>query len=477
MKKSLKNLVVGGLMTLGSLGFSSCTEDVVEPETQEPYIEQPAPTEERSIRLSGDVVDYTNFQYDAKLNNVSKANLSLYKDGSEMASKSRSIDSKNMFGVYSNLLKGDYTLKAKSDSLEASKNFKIPDYKMSANLDGLDDEVKYDSEINWNLEGKLEDKNIEDTVKIESINSLDNKLDVSVDGYNVNIKPHQGVSGQSELEIRLKSGSETLTKNISVNIEGEPSPEYKFVVNPFIQPNQENLQWYGSGDVNSDNVVNQNDYNAIFGSSKDEADIDGDGVPGTLADKSLLGNKLNGSIPYLPGEWDKLQTREERVDWRSKMLSRDKTDETGYGPGFTCQSFASQVALNFHGFPELGHDSDKGLKDNGRFNIPVYYASISTLDGGHAINATLVGDDIANFNDWYFIEPQNDKQVLPGGWYMPEGKDIEIFYAYVNQHGNFNNFRMVTFNIENGVPVFKGFTDRTDVKVIKTRQESNELVN
>ncbi|HAE87897.1 TPA: hypothetical protein DCG86_07720, partial [Candidatus Marinimicrobia bacterium] len=51
-------------------------------------------------------------------------------------------------------------------------------------------------------------------------------------------------------------------------------------MNPFFQPNDSNLVWYGSGDVDSNNILNENDLTLIqSGIQNDQADIDGDGIP------------------------------------------------------------------------------------------------------------------------------------------------------------------------------------------------------
>jgi len=81
--------------------------------------------------------------------------------------------------------------------------------------------------------------------------------------------------------------------------------------NPFSQPNvsvqvgKQSLEWYGSGDVNNDGIVNQSDLDAMnSGISNNMSDIDGDGTPSTQADKNILAGYIANTIPYLPGHWN-----------------------------------------------------------------------------------------------------------------------------------------------------------------------------
>ena len=48
--------------------------------------------------------------------------------------------------------------------------------------------------------------------------------------------------------------------------------------------------------------------------------------------------------------------------------------------------FCKQIIINFHGFGELGFEEELGLKDNGRFNIPVNFVAVVAPGFGHAIN-------------------------------------------------------------------------------------------
>ncbi|MGC9373776.1 MAG: hypothetical protein ACP5DQ_01900 [Bacteroidales bacterium] len=72
--------------------------------------------------------------------------------------------------------------------------------------------------------------------------------------------------------------------------------------------------WYGSGDVNNDEVINYEDYEAIMSLPSDRSDIDGDGTPSTENDKEILRQYLDGERDHLPGHWNELSTTG-KVEW------------------------------------------------------------------------------------------------------------------------------------------------------------------
>lgn len=191
-------------------------------------------------------------------------------------------------------------------------------------------------------------------------------------------------------------------------------------VNPFIQPNDSTLAWYGSGDVDGDNDIDLDDYNLMASIQNDMSDLDGDGISSTAQDKQILSNYINGIIGYLPGQWNKLPTREERINWLDKMLAIDLTDTITYrsfddypNNFFVCGDFSAQTYINFHGYKfenqdEMDSVSTKYIVDqNGRFNIPLYYHAINA----HANNAVLVGENPLDLYDWAFPDQQNNDPI------------------------------------------------------------------
>jgi len=219
-------------------------------------------------------------------------------------------------------------------------------------------------------------------------------------------------------------------------------PEYcEAMLNPFFQPNDTTLIWYGSGDVDSNNVIDWNDYYAMQqGTQNDMADVDGDGTPSTTQDQQVLADYLNNNIEYLPGQWNYLQIRDERDSWLEKMLAIDQTDTLIWHDGsiedrFISGNFATQLCLNFWGWKEGSIEGDTlwskyDSTNIGRFNLPVYFVVAVPIGSpsGHGMNVILTGDDPLNLGEGNAIEPQDDStNVQPGGWNIPYNSVFTLY--------------------------------------------------
>ena len=215
----------------------------------------------------------------------------------------------------------------------------------------------------------------------------------------------------------------------------------RIIIDNFSQPNDTTLNYYGSGDVDTSNVVNWEDYNLMnSGTQNDMADINGDEVAPTTQDIQTLENYLNENINYLPSNWNKSNTAE-KTSWFEKIIKIDKTDTIA--PGTLCYYYAISFAINSHGFKSLEgvnpENSEWKFSKNGRFNIPVYYVNTRHItDKPHAINGVLIGDNPFDFNDWYFIEPQTDKKVEPGYNSMAKDNYVKINKLNINKDGNYS---------------------------------------
>ena len=216
-------------------------------------------------------------------------------------------------------------------------------------------------------------------------------------------------------------------------------------INPFVQPNDSTMLYYGSGDVDSNNVRDWNDYYLILeGAQNEQADIDGDGTPGTPQDAELFAKWLSGDTLLPQIDWANPDvSRRERVRWVKKMFAIDKTDTISYVSDYwECENYAEQVFLNFHGWEGVGVDSlhvwdffynewrdedtyihpKYNTTMNGRFNLPVYMVSskLGNGGGGHGMNVILVGDSALKYEDWCIIEPQTDDiDIKPGKFSYP----------------------------------------------------------
>lgn len=240
-------------------------------------------------------------------------------------------------------------------------------------------------------------------------------------------------------------------------LDATTSPDYK-------NAGKFTLNYYGSGDADANDTLDLRDYNAIVsGTKNDRTDVNGDGKTDN-SDLNLLNDLLTKKIKYLPAHWNLLQTKTERENWLKKMLAIDKTDEKTYIAGkFDCDGFSEETDINFAGIEKIWNSgvvfTYVDTTNNMRFNIPMYRVTTTTTTGvGHRINAVLIGNDITDFNDWYFIEPQTDAKVVPGDISMNKNKPVKIdrlVYYYddiFKKNFTYAYYQNIYFNLSNGVP-------------------------
>ncbi len=143
-------------------------------------------------------------------------------------------------------------------------------------------------------------------------------------------------------------------------------------------------------------------------------------------------------------------SRAEKMPIINSAIAEDKTDTIPYAGNFQCGKFSYITAFNMFGAKNLEEwryydnftEEQKTKIHNGKYNIPVYGVYTTTQGSstelgaetsGHAINAIFVGPvnenekhDPTKFNQWYFFEPQNDKEVKPGDFSMNENASALI---------------------------------------------------
>ena len=262
----------------------------------------------------------------------------------------------------------------------------------------------------------------------------------------------------------------------------------EFSINPFAQPNDTTLAYYGSGDSDGNNILNQDDLDlmSVKSGQVDQADVDGNGISFETSDYTFLFEHINNGI-YLPqNNWANSNlTPEQRKDWVKKMLIIDKTDTLHYVSGeFECGNFSTQTIINFYGFSELKDSTiaskflKYNLNNNGKFNLPVYDVAIRAPPewswAAHAINACLIGDDPLNFDDWYFFEPQNDQEVTPGYWSMPENSKVTINYTVrFKDTGGISQLTLIRFQLNESTPLLEYSSDRLILQSPNVKIASN----
>jgi hypothetical protein len=185
------------------------------------------------------------------------------------------------------------------------------------------------------------------------------------------------------------------------------------------------------------------------------SDINGDGKQ-TNEDITILDDFINKKIPYLPSQWNKLQTPEERIDWITKMFVIDKTNEIPKVKGKQeCYDFSNKVFIDFSGFPDISFNQDGykySLENNGRFNLPIYRVDILSPNFNHSMNGGLVRDNPLNFNDWYFKDTYfNDVEAVVGD-IIPKDCTIEIMYVNYNKDYLVSLTPIVKFQLTDGQP-------------------------
>jgi|GEM_PF-6562104 len=273
-------------------------------------------------------------------------------------------------------------------------------------------------------------------------------------------------------------------------------------MNPYFQPNDSNFVWYGSGDVDSNNVLDGLDSLLIAdGNISDQADIDGDGILGTSIDAEIFGKYLNSDTSLIQHKWNFPDTSpESRKAWLDKMLAIDKTDTIPYIPGkFECGAFSMEVVKNFRGFGEINQDTSliseidpshkHDFSTNGRFNLPVFYVTIKSEETElhHAIVGSQIDDKEGGplrFFNWNYKEPQNDSDVPPGHPSMPNDSRVRIYHSFFYfstyfEKNIFLRLPFIEFKLTDGNPELISYDERLilqrpQINSIKPRPNSLE---
>ncbi len=215
---------------------------------------------------------------------------------------------------------------------------------------------------------------------------------------------------------------------------------------------QTNTDWYGSGDVNGDGIIDMDDYNSSitgsdpFNDGTYRGDTNLDGVSGEANDKAIILEYINGERTHI-NKWE-LETEAEKRNHFSRAMAIDPTDKVNPSiADWVCYNFSGQTFLNFAGIYEIENSSfaqdnttnlQYDLSHNGIFRIPL--RDVSTLyyesSGPHSINNVFLGSpenqDATAFSSRLYIEPQTDviKQV---------GDNSFNKYAKESWYGYYNN--------------------------------------
>jgi len=382
------------------------------------------------VYQSASLVDRVDIEYSANFKDVTSANREVFYNGSKVDSLCKEITTKN----YSEILKGNkkgewkFVLNAEGATSD-EKTVEVPNYNPIAAFSGLEEKLDFEQGETVTLVLPApEDSNPEDNpVKYSGVESLDDKISYRIKGDSLYVTNKKGAEGNYSIKINF--GNEENGEGETI-LNGEITPSVINYFNPFQRP-VKGTYCYGSGDANQDGFIDSLDTEAISnGTQNDEADVNGDGIV-NYEDGQVLESYLAGDIPYMPGQYEKLQTKTERDDWVRKMMAIDQTDKIPSNivsddtTRWISGNYATQTCINFFGYDDGVPWTKYDLSNNRRFNLPIYfigsilYNPDGTPRGGHGMNAIITGDDALEFSDWNFVEPYNDNiNVQPGSWDM-----------------------------------------------------------
>ncbi|MCB2218967.1 MAG: T9SS type A sorting domain-containing protein [Bacteroidetes bacterium] len=253
------------------------------------------------------------------------------------------------------------------------------------------------------------------------------------------------------------------------------SPEYG--LNMYVPAHnslyQTDTDWYGSGDVNNDGVIDMQDYNSTitgndpFNDGTYRGDTDLDGQSGTPADKQIILNYINGDINHI-NKWE-FETEEQKIAHLEKALAIDPTDQINPNTsGWICNQYVIQNFINFSGVYDVENSpfaEDNGtnlqydLSHNGIFRIRSNRVSTNSYSGAHAINSVYLGSpenqDATNFEKNLFFEPQTDEFYEVGDWGLNDFAHENWYGYYFNvpfQEWKYGSVPIVNYDLSGGNP-------------------------
>ena len=214
-KKSMSFLSLAGVISLTGCPGPGPTETKVDPDPQ------PQP----SLSLTAQRVGGISISYDVSFENLTQANLTVTRNGSAVSEMSRTITTANKSGTYNDQRKGDYFLTVTGGGVSTSSTVTIPNFPPQADFNDLDNSVKHNSQITWQLESMLADVDInyeDNPVPLVSVTSLGEVIQINIDGYEVSLTTGD-ISGEELIEIVYGSqdgmfGRDTLSFNIQPSV-------------------------------------------------------------------------------------------------------------------------------------------------------------------------------------------------------------------------------------------------------------------
>jgi hypothetical protein len=176
------------------------------------------------------------------------------------------------------------------------------------------------------------------------------------------------------------------------------------------------------------------------------------------------------------------KTKEQRDSIIAVRLAEDWVDQVPYDLSlWNCNQYELQLIVNSRNWGDGIISDDRPLYNNysgseldlqkiyqnggtleniGLLGLPTYYLGLydeNTLKDGHGMNAILTGNDAIKFEDWTFIEPQNDAiNVKPGqsSVFPKNCKQVQIYYNYLfknkTHEKNLGMIKVLEFEVTDG---------------------------
>ena len=252
------------------------------------------------------------------------------------------------------------------------------------------------------------------------------------------------------------------------------------------------LEYVGSGDLNNDGVLNQEDVNLIYsGTKNDMAKIQGyeniDSADGDILEKYISGES------NLPGDWDNMNKLEgidsetgynkryvEKIKWLQKRILPNQIHD--FAVGGLCGNFSKNYFFNFTGIANFenyggmddnydgineGYNEYKNTVNNGHENIPSYLFLVTKENGeAHLWPGIFIGEKEAGKEDsplkldnyYIFDYGSNGERVLSNTWAIDGNKPITVYtltYNEVTQKDELVN--LIPFKLKDGVATVDTF--------------------
>ena len=94
----------------------------------------------------------------------------------------------------------------------------------------------------------------------------------------------------------------------------------------------------------------------------------------------------------------------------------------------------------------------------------------------HAMNVFMGGDDISKFSDWFFFDPQYVHGDGKGNdWLMQYAGGNRTVITGPPRENKLSSEGIATIRILNGTITSYGINTNPEIRIIKTREESNGL--